>query len=69
MTTAEGPGNGGQTEPSAQPKVGCQKPYKGVMATERTSMRITREILRQKWVLGLSNRAVAAALSLSSGKV
>ena len=32
-------------------------------------MRITREILRQKWVFGLSNRAVAAALSLSSAKV
>ena len=29
------------------------------MATERLPMRHTREILRQKWVLGCTHRAVA----------
>ena len=39
------------------------------MATERLSMRKTREILRQKWVLGLSHRAVGRSLGLSPGAV
>jgi transposase len=39
------------------------------MATERLSMRHTREILRQKWVLGRSHREVARSLGISSGAV
>ena len=39
------------------------------MATERLSMRHTREILRQKWVLGRTHREVAQSLSISSGAV
>ncbi len=39
------------------------------MATERLSMRQTREILRQKWCLGQSHRAVAQSLTISSGTV
>ncbi len=39
------------------------------MATERLSMRQTREILRQKWALGRSHRAVARSLGISSGAV
>ncbi len=39
------------------------------MATERLSMRKTREILRQKWVLGRSHREVARSLGLSAGAV
>ena len=39
------------------------------MATERLSMRKTREILRQKWLLGCSNRAVAQSVGVSVGAV
>jgi transposase len=39
------------------------------MATERLIMRHVREILRQKLMLGRSNRQVAASLSVSSGAV
>jgi hypothetical protein len=39
------------------------------MATERLSMRQIREILRQKWGLGQSHRAVAASLRISNGTV
>lgn len=39
------------------------------MATERLSMRQLREILRQKLVLGRSNRDVSASLDVSSGTV
>src|SRR5438128_11624471 len=39
------------------------------MATERLSMRQTREILRQKWSLGRPHRAVAQSLRISSGAV
>jgi len=39
------------------------------MATERLSMRHTREILRQKWVLGRSHREVARSLGISNGAV
>src|SRR5437660_10593181 len=39
------------------------------MATERLSMRQTREILRQKWSLGRTHRAVAQSLRISSGAV
>jgi len=39
------------------------------MATERLSMRQTREILRQKWCLGLSHRQVARSLGISNGAV
>ncbi len=39
------------------------------MATERLSMRHTREILRQKWSLGRTHRAVAQRLGISSGAV
>ena len=39
------------------------------MATERLSMRKTREILRQKLVLGRSHREVAESLSISAGVV
>src|SRR6202795_3915315 len=39
------------------------------MATERLSMRQIREILRQKWCLGQSHRAVAESLGISSGTV
>ena len=39
------------------------------MATERLSTRHTREILRQKWVLGRTHRQVAQSLSISSGTV
>ena len=39
------------------------------MATERLSMRHTREILRQKWVLGCTHRAVAQSLGVSVGTV
>ena len=39
------------------------------MATERLSMHKTREILRQKWVLGRSHREVARGLGVSFGAV
>lgn len=39
------------------------------MAAERLSMRKTREILRQKWVLGRSHREVAESLAISAGAV
>jgi transposase len=39
------------------------------MATERLSMRQTREILRQKWHLGRTHREVAASLGISGGAV
>lgn len=39
------------------------------MATERLSMRKLREILRQKWALACSHRAVAASLQVSLGTV
>jgi transposase len=39
------------------------------MATERLSMRKTREILRQKWELGRSHREVAESVGLSVGAV
>jgi transposase len=39
------------------------------MATERLTMRCVREILRQKLVLGRSNRQVAASLNISNGTV
>ena len=39
------------------------------MATERLSMRKTREILRQKLELGRSHREVAASVGLSVGAV
>jgi transposase len=42
---------------------------KGAMATERLSMRQIREILRQKWALGLSHRAVARSLGLGLGTI
>ena len=39
------------------------------MATERLSMRKTREILRHKWVLGLGYRDVASSVDVSLGAV
>ena len=39
------------------------------MATERLSMRQIREILRQKWALGLSHRAVAQSLGVALGTI
>jgi transposase len=39
------------------------------MATERLSMRKTREILRQKWVLDRTHREAAAAVGISPGAV
>jgi hypothetical protein len=39
------------------------------MAAERLSMRQTRGILRQKWALGLSHRAVARSLGLGLGTI
>src|SRR5947199_6440589 len=39
------------------------------MATERLSMRQIREILRQKWALGLSHRAVAGSLRVGLGTI
>src|SRR5260221_1239549 len=39
------------------------------MPTERLSMRDTREILRQKWLLGRSHRAIATSLGVSAGVV
>src|SRR5437016_4410413 len=39
------------------------------MATERLSMRQTREILRQKWSLGRTHREVAQSLGISCGAV
>jgi hypothetical protein len=39
------------------------------MATERLSMRQIREILRQKWCLGQSHRAVAESLGIGDGTV
>ena len=39
------------------------------MATERLSMRKTREILRLKWSLGRSHREVARSLAVSCGAV
>ena len=37
------------------------------MATERLSIRQTREILRQKWSLGRTHRQVAQSLGISNG--
>src|SRR5881397_3737680 len=39
------------------------------MATERLSMRQTRQILRQKWRLGRTHREVAQSLGISCGAV
>jgi transposase len=39
------------------------------MAAERLSMRQIRDILRQKWTLGLSHRAVARSLGIGLGTV
>ena len=39
------------------------------MATERLTMRQTREILRQKWSLGRTHREVAQSLGISCGAV
>jgi transposase len=39
------------------------------MAAERLSMRQIREILRQKWALGLSHRAVAGSLGVGLGTI
>ncbi len=39
------------------------------MATERLQVRKTREILRLKWVNGLSHRATARSLGISAGAV
>jgi transposase len=39
------------------------------MAAERLSMRKTREILRQKWTLGRTNREIARSLDISAGAV
>jgi transposase len=39
------------------------------MAAERLSMRQIREVLRQKWALGLSHRAVAQSLGVSLGAI
>jgi hypothetical protein len=39
------------------------------MATERLSMRQIREILRQKWALRLSHRAVASSLRVGLGTI
>src|SRR5262245_62927041 len=39
------------------------------MATERLSMRQIREILRQKWALRLSHRAVARSLRIGLGTI
>src|SRR2546422_972778 len=39
------------------------------MATERLSMRQIREILRQRWALGLSHRAVAGSLRVGLGTI
>jgi transposase len=41
----------------------------GAMAAERLSMRQVREILRQKWALGLTHRAVARSLGLGLGTI
>src|SRR5262249_16046607 len=43
--------------------------HPGRMATERLSMRKTREILRQKWVLGRAHRAIVASVGVSMGAV
>jgi hypothetical protein len=39
------------------------------MAAERLSMRQIREVLRQKWGLGLSHWAVARSLGLGLGTI
>src|SRR5262249_2092302 len=39
------------------------------MATERLSMRKAKEILRQKWLLGRSHRAIAASAGVGVGSV
>ena len=39
------------------------------MATERLSMRKTREVLRLKWVLGRSHREIAGVLGLAAASV
>ena len=39
------------------------------MATERLSMRSTREIIRQKWELGRSHRAISGSVGVSVGAV
>jgi len=48
---------------------GASLPEREGMATERLSMRKTREILRLKWDLGWSHREVARSLRISSGAV
>lgn len=44
-------------------------PERSDMAAARTAMRKTREILRQKWVLGLSHRQVSRSARVSLGTV
>ena len=75
VITPAGPGvghplSGGWPEHSgAGQSDGAIRPRKGPMATERLSMRQIREILRQKWCLGRSHRAVAESLGIGSGTV
>src|SRR4029453_1849622 len=42
---------------------------RGAMAAERLSMRQIREILRQKWAVGFSHRAVARSLGIGLGTI
>src|SRR3990170_4223634 len=51
-------------QPAVRPE-----PERGAMAAERLSMRQIREILRQKWTLGRSHRAVAQHLGAGLGTV
>lgn len=43
--------------------------HPGAMPTERLSMQKIREILRQKWLLGRSHRAIAKSVGVSAGVV
>ena len=64
------PLSGGWLEHSgAGQQTGSSRPRKGPMATERLSMRQIREILRQKWCLGQSHRAVAESLGIGNATV
>src|SRR3970040_1878475 len=51
-------------QPAVRPE-----PERGAMAAERLSMRQIREILRQKWTLGRSHRAVAQHVGAGLGTV
>jgi hypothetical protein len=71
MSIVNTPGGGSRAaEQSARSRGGKQRPgARERMPTERLSMRNTREILRQKWLLKRPHRAIRESVGVSVGAV